>query len=89
MIEHIIVLYVVIRLIKGLLVESRGKTGLISYIIKSVIRASKKIGFIQRRIDKELSAEAKKTVGKMLEEKTIKPSYGSIPESPVSHSSLL
>jgi hypothetical protein len=50
-----------------MLVESRGKTGFFSYIVKSVIRAAKKIGFIQRKIDKELSLEAQKTVGKMLD----------------------
>lgn len=60
-------LYVIIRIVKGMLVESRGKTGFFSYIVKSVIRAAKKIGFVQRKIDKELSLEAQKTVGKMLD----------------------
>jgi hypothetical protein len=79
MIEHIFVTIVLWKLIRGLFLERRGRQGVISTFIKGAIRTAKKIGFVQKRLDQELSAEAQKTVGKMLDEKPLKPEYSCIP----------
>lgn len=89
MVEHLIVLIVVWKLLAALMLEKRGRTGLISTIIKSAIRLFKKLGFVQRKIDQQLSAEAKKTVGKLLDGKTVKPSYANIPDKGVEHDQIL
>ena len=55
MLEHIIVLVVVFKVFKSLLIEKRGKKGIVSYVVKLLIRAGKHIGFVQKTIDARLS----------------------------------
>ncbi len=55
MIEHLIVIFVIVRFIRHLFtIESRGKLGLIPYITKLAIRLSKRIPLVNRKIESYL-----------------------------------
>lgn len=63
MIEHFVVLLFILYLInlirkKG--IKSRGKTGIISYFTKLILRLSRKLWFVNDKIEKELEVEAAK-----------------------------
>ena len=50
MVEHLIILYLVIRTIRSTFLERRGKKGVKDLIIKLGIRLGQKIGPIQRKM---------------------------------------
>lgn len=53
--EHIIVLLVIIKVLRSAFrIESRGKTGLINYFTKLVLRFTDRIGFIKNKKEKFL-----------------------------------
>jgi hypothetical protein len=57
MLEHLIVLIVVLKFISKLLsIESRGKLGIVPYLTKLAIRASKRVPFIHSKIEHYLEA---------------------------------
>lgn len=89
LIEHLVVLVVVWRLLKSLVLEKRGKQGIISTLIKYAIRLSKRWKFVQAKIDKKLSADAQQTIAKLLDEKTVKPTYAAIPDQALLATSIL
>lgn len=55
MLEHIILLIVAVRFIKGLLsIESRGNIGVVSYLTKVALRVADKISFVKDKKEKYL-----------------------------------
>lgn len=51
MLEHIIIVYLIIKLARGLFVERRGKKGFIDVIVKLGIRFGKRFKFFQNKIN--------------------------------------
>lgn len=90
MLEHIIVLFVIIRLlIKIFSIESRGKLGLVPYLTKLAIRASKKIPFIHAKIENYLEGEAVKSIEEVLAKKAVHCTYDKLPEEGLPEEKLL
>ena len=78
--EHLILLLVAIKVLSKLRIRSRGKLGIKHYIMKCLIRLSKKTGFVRGKMEDYLETEAVKGVSKMLESKTIKSEFGVLPQ---------
>lgn len=63
MLEHFIVLLVglyVVRTIRKYHINSRGKIGLISNLIKFFLRLARKLSFFNNKIEKQLETDAAK-----------------------------
>ena len=63
MIEHTVVFLLALYLLSKLTqlgIKSRGNTGFIQNITKMFVRLSRKIGFVNSKIEKELETEATK-----------------------------
>jgi len=85
MVEHIIVFFVLVRIIKSLFrIESRGKLGLVPYVTKLLVRYSKKVPFINNKIQKYLEGEAVKSIEEVLAKKEVKCEYSTLPEEGMS-----
>lgn len=70
MAEHFIVLLVLLKIIRNALrIESRGKTGLISYIMKLALRLVDRIGFVKSKKEKCLEEESTKSAEQALQKK--------------------
>lgn len=81
MAEHIIVFLVLIRLVRNAFkIESRGKVGVISYLIKLLLRLTDRIGFVRNKKEKYLEEESTKNVEETLEKKKVKLTYDKLPE---------
>ena len=54
-IEHVVIAFLLIKVIKSIFVERRGKKGIIDLIVKLGIRFGKKFKIFQNKINDQLS----------------------------------
>ena len=67
-------------------IESRGKTGLFSYITKLVLRVADKVSFVKKKKQLYLEQESTKIAEDSFANKEIKLTYGQLPEKGLSKS---
>lgn len=67
MLEHLVVFLVIMRVLKGLFMERRGKTGLKDLIVKVGIRLGQRFSLVRNRLNSQLEKEASKTISDLLQ----------------------
>lgn len=81
---------VILRLLKSwLTIESRGKIGWVSYLIKLGLRFGGKLSFVKNKKEKQLEEESSKIAEESFSKKEVKLTYSALPEKGIPKNELL